>query len=515
MLEDSQVGFSYFAEWWKTEQEIKAARQKSNKPKESREEQRPRIQAAYDDYKVMYNAKMAKQFVDVHKEDDWFRERYDPTVSQPLKVKTAEFRKTLYEYWEAEVDAGSFDDYTMEGVNKDNTEDGLAVSDLVPLSSKDLRDPILTLPTLLIKTITPSISRNDIERFCQDKLGSIKWLSLSDPNPGKKFHRLGWIILDKAEEPKINDSLLLIDGKSIKEKDGSDFTIHVGIHKFTEMSRKKALWDLFSAPERIEQDLAFAVRIVNKLDQEANLPGALVKVEHRVDDLVGRGHLQSAMTNENDAMEEGEENDNVDDEETVIKKKKLDLLVEYLRRVHSFCFYCVFQCDSVHELQRKCAGGHLRRPRTSLTSSARDVAKRSVSGGEFDDPNRTQLQKAFNWVKTYEEKVLQVLEPENADLKKLGGRPISQGFDEELSKWVKKEDESKYRCKLPECTKLFKGYDFWKKHVEKRHPEWIEKVQDEVCSKCMPQVKVMTDIGTASINQSICFGSVATCHWTK
>ena len=45
---------------------------------------------------------------------------------------------------------------------------------------------------------------------------------------------------------------------------------------------------------------------------------------------------------------------------------------------------------------------------------------------------------------------------------------------------MKQEDASKYRCKVPECTKLFKGPDFWRKHVEKRHPEFYEKQYSDV-----------------------------------
>ena len=33
---------------------------------------------------------------------------------------------------------------------------------------------------------------------------------------------------------------------------------------------------------------------------------------------------------------------------------------------------------------------------------------------------------------------------------------------------------------MPECTKLFKGVDFWRKHVEKRHTEWYDRVRSDV-----------------------------------
>jgi hypothetical protein len=33
---------------------------------------------------------------------------------------------------------------------------------------------------------------------------------------------------------------------------------------------------------------------------------------------------------------------------------------------------------------------------------------------------------------------------------------------------------------VPECTKLFKAQHFWRKHVEKRHPEWYNDIQKDV-----------------------------------
>ena len=91
-----------------------------------------------------------------------------------------------------------------------------------------------------------------------------------------------------------------------------------------------------------------------------------------------------------------------------------------------------------------------------------------------------QLQRAYNWVKTFEDKIMQILEPDTVDLRKLGGKPSEEALNEELLKHVKQEDEHKWRCKVPECTKLFKEEYFWKKHVEKRHAEWLEKLTEEV-----------------------------------
>lgn len=306
-----------------------------------------------------------------------------------------------------------------------------------------------------------------------------------------------------------------------------DFVCHVGVHVPPSQPRKKALWDLFSSPERIERDLELARRLVGKLDNEmgGHVDG-VSKIEERIEDLRGKGWLQPPVTGpvsvkkqkngydeadlDEGEMEEGEEReapeeDEVDDEELLANKKKLDLMVEYLRRVYNFCFFCVFECDSVHELGRKCPGGHLRRPRSGLSNQAKEVARASALGESFPCKQREpsedgeergspvqekrpqrlskseqQLQRAFNWVKTFEDKLLQILEPENVDLCKLGGKPVEQALEDELAKYVKQEDDSRYRCKVPECTKLFKADTFWRKHVEKRHAEWLANIQRDV-----------------------------------
>jgi len=594
---DYQVGFNYFAEWWRMDQAVKEERERQKNggrrpapvkgERESREDkakERELIQTAYDAYKEKLQVQMARTFVQQHKGEEWFKERYEADTRDVLRQHLGNFRKEAFGRWETDLESGIFDEFTLEGIYKNESngaggivekEEGettaanevLGVGDLVPSRGGELRDESALQPTLLIKTIAPTVSRAKMEAFCQEHLGDgpggFKWLSLSDPNPLKKCHRIGWVILnpgdnqiikeeDRAEEMERDDedgeegairndeenadapistahkALSALNGKTIHDEERGDFTCHVGVHEPPAAPRKKALWDLFSAPERIERDLQLAQRLVIKLDEGLGegYNGA-AKIEERVDDLRSKGWLQPPVNapvasrkaeKDPDEMEEGEEgaiddeeegayDEEVDDEDLLAKKKKLDLFVEYLRRVYSFCFFCVFESDSVHELTRKCPGGHLRRPRSSLTTAAKAAAKASAAGlpfplkkqdneGEIGSPeqekkymkpgskNQQQLQRAFNWVRTFEDKLLQILEPENVDIRKLGGKPTEEAVDEELMKFVKQEDEAKFRCKVPDCTKLFKGAPFWKKHVEKRHGEWYEKLRHDVSSFC-------------------------------
>ncbi|CAK7263756.1 hypothetical protein SEPCBS57363_000731 [Sporothrix epigloea] len=618
-----QVGFSYFGEWWraneKMKEEIEAQRTgRRREPdrqlrgptelQEERERDRSKIQAAYDAYKEEVQGKMAQAFVKQHKEEQWFIERYVPDVRDSIRQQLAELRKSSYVQWEQDLNAGVFDDFSLEGISKSNSlvaagnfdrdenetagNDLLGVSDLVPAAAAaDIRDESLSAPTLLIKTISPTVSRQNLEDFCREHLGEgeggFRRLSLSDPNPNKRYHRIGWIVLNPGSKRGLSvqdedgnsdfdsstkkfvteQAVEAINDKTVKDKIRGDFTCHVGVHAPPTNLRKKALWDLFSAPERIERDLHLIQRLVAKLEQEVDSDlNGVSRVEERVDELRLTGRLQPAQTTkprsvvvqkttthkprrikrdvnldfevggdddlyemddidgdlddgdgEDGELEDGIIMDEADDVFVLSQKKQLDLLIEYLRRVFNFCFYCVFECDSIHELTRKCPGGHLRRPRNSLSAAALEVAHASVhdkpfpakrhdnhsvpaeaEDGELADTDmdrgsgadrrarnaipksEQQLLRAFNWVRTFEEKIQQVLDPSTVDLRKLGGKPFEDAIEDELAKVVKKEDEHKYRCKLSECTKLFKEYHFWRKHVEKRHTEWYDKAKADI-----------------------------------
>ncbi|KAK1984122.1 hypothetical protein LZ30DRAFT_687152 [Colletotrichum cereale] len=589
-----QVGFSYFGEWWRMNEKIKEEKERQRtgrrrepervrgprEVQEEREKEKAKIQLAYDAYKEELQGKMARTFVGEHKKEQWFRERYVPEIRDAFRAQLNEFRRGAYSQWEQDLESGTFDEFSLEGIPKSETnglgglvekEEGeataaneiLGVGDLVPANGADIRDENLYQPTLLIKTIAPHVSRQNLETFCREHLGEeeggFKWLSLSDPNPSKRYHRIGWVMLHPSSEvapivvdrvdPKDEDgdlplkspavvstaekALDAVNGKTVKDEVRGDFVCHVGVHNPPSHPRKKALWDLFSAPERVEKDLNLVQRLVNKFEEDFGSDfNAVLKIEERVDDLKNAGRLQPVAgatkkkpkkerdLDVDDGMDDGEdgaidededededegavEEDDTDDEELLVKKKQLDLMIEYLRRVYNFCFFCVFESDSVHELTRKCPGGHLRRPRSTLSTSAKAVARASANGEPFPGKKRSeieeegeatendkkfrgtngkaeqQLLRAYNWVKTFEDKIMQILEPETADLRKLGGRPVEDAVSEELLKFVKQEDEHKWRCKVPECTKLFKEEHFWRKHVEKRHNDWLDSIEQE------------------------------------
>jgi hypothetical protein len=51
-----------------------------------------------------------------------------------------------------------------------------------------------------------------------------------------------------------------------------------------------------------------------------------------------------------------------------------------------------------------------------------------------------------------------------------------------LARYIKQEDQHKFRCRVPECQKLFKAEHFWRKHIGVRHSEWLEGIKQEARS---------------------------------
>jgi hypothetical protein len=241
-----QVGFSYFGEWWRTNEKIKEEKELARTGKrgpirardnqEDRDKEKAKIQVAYDAYKEDLQAKMARSFVADHKGEQWFQERYFAEVRDGLRKQLNEFRRGNYSQWEQDLDSGTFDEYSLEGIPKVKAmalggvvekEEGettaanevLGVGDLVPSRGSDIRDENAFQPTLLIKTIAPHVSRQNLEAFCKEHLGEdeggFKWLSLSDPNPSKRYHRIGWVMLHPAPE-----TAPIVDRPELKDEEG-------------------------------------------------------------------------------------------------------------------------------------------------------------------------------------------------------------------------------------------------------------------------------------------------------
>ncbi|KAL7276376.1 hypothetical protein RUND412_000644 [Rhizina undulata] len=461
-----QVTYNYFSDWYHQEFGSEGVKKEDVKQK-------------YDEYREDLSARTARSFVAAHKNDEWFKERYVPGEKEIAKAKIAAFRRASWAKWKSLMTKGALDCVDRESkvlAGRASGEDANeGTGEEVEEVNRGVDDGGLR-PVLLIKTISPTVSRVQLEELASTNVPNFNFISLSDPNPLKKFHRIGFIILnpidpsDPTSDPIPVDeaTVELLNGKSIHDEMHGAFMCHVGIHNGpTNAKIRKVLNEAMSMPENLKKEVQLIEKCILKLEAELrteNYSDEVYDGWETIRDYVeewGRGEREKRQGSE----EEGEEGN---DEEIQLKmiKKTIDLGVEYLRRVFNFCLYCVSSSDSIHELTRKCPGGHIRRPTPSP---------------EFVPDTRT-----VNWTRVWQEKLELFVNPpmpEDEDysqrLKKLGGKPAIEALEEEMQKHVKKEDEGKFRCKVSGCTKLFKAEEFWRKHIEKKHLDWFNAVQNE------------------------------------
>ena len=104
-LLDYNVSFQYFSDWWTgtpaaAPSKVKYADDMTMKEK-------------YEAYKEGLGARSAKHFVRMHKDEEWFRERYIAS-EQGWEEKMIEWRKLQWKIWETELNFGRWDTWLAD-----------------------------------------------------------------------------------------------------------------------------------------------------------------------------------------------------------------------------------------------------------------------------------------------------------------------------------------------------------------------------------------------------------------
>ncbi|RUS13149.1 hypothetical protein BC937DRAFT_86265 [Endogone sp. FLAS-F59071] len=185
------------------------------------------------------------------------------------------------------------------------------------------------------------------------------------------------------------------------------------MHKHQPPSRTRVAPDIASTPERLTHDLERVRRVVQAADAELgdgvegySLVSARAQkiIEQHLEE-IGRKRIEEdriqaqALADQTDDVEMEREEGEGDSEEVETEgraarekrreeedqvwetKKQLDMFVQYLRRVHLFCYYCGSESDSIEELQRKCVDHHWRK-RVAGGAVEKTLAGKSEKSGE-------------------------------------------------------------------------------------------------------------------------------------
>ncbi|KAJ3158093.1 hypothetical protein HDU86_003045 [Geranomyces michiganensis] len=429
------------------------------------------LERRFEIYKENFTHKQLVKFFDQEKDSEWFREKYHPDDSKPLKLQTKERRQWMLEKFAAQLESGKFDKVCFDepptdqvkeadaqksedakdgGDAMDTSEDAAAPesADKAAAESEHLIADAERWPSaaqedvsaLFLRSVPAKMPRQSILDVCS-AIEGFQYLVLSDPRVLQNNLRVGWIIYKEGTD--MQAVLDILNGKQIGQ-----FTLRMDLHRWQE-ERPRSVPGELNTPARIRHDLAQITSLAAVLDEENGFApdsgAALVKA---------RMHLLNA------------EDDNLDtematdaDADAAIKKKEaqekraLDLFIFYLRKVHNYDYYGGVETSSPEDFARRSSLSLRRAPVTRNNSTFCD---------KLDARIDVRINKPLD----------------GPAITKMGGMLLETELEVFLAKKVKKEAEGKFRC--TECSKLFKGEEFVKKHIRAKHPEVIMPITKEV-----------------------------------
>ena len=174
--------------------------------------------------------------------------------------------------------------------------------------------------TLYLRSIPRNLGRQQLANLIRDHTQGFVSLSMSEPLKMQNFERYAWISFDSDENcRKAKESLEKI---SIELKSREPF-------RLTPVQNSAHRKNIMITPElpddSIERDLNLCKRlIIEVFEQEKEVP---LEFYDKITD-----YAQKFLS----------------------KEQHLDLLLLYLRRVHSYCFYCGEEYDDERTLAAKC-----------------------------------------------------------------------------------------------------------------------------------------------------------------
>lgn len=229
------------------------------------------LKLAYDDYKDRYERNRFNKYFKLHKDESWFKEKYDPVyISKLTKHKeNAVFR--LRANFLSRLKAGMFKGIKMTLTDeiKRNTTVKLAFESNEIVEQTDKSEVNLEnnpffcfVPdrnALFASSVGTNVSRLDLMDVLVTMQGFVD-LHLSEPMKANNYCRLCWIVFETVDD--MNVALSTISAKLLKEK---DILISFLPSKSTSKTTLKIRYN--ESSDRIAVDLENAVKVINKLDE--------------------------------------------------------------------------------------------------------------------------------------------------------------------------------------------------------------------------------------------------------
>ena len=405
----------------------------------------------YRDYAEEYLKRSASNFFKTNKDKEWMREKYDPNLLSKFFPSFLEKVNNENQNFQREFEEGSlivppldFDRFTsfykekmpeeyqsaleiteIEDFEEDsNTLDKVLNQDFNKNLENQVNLSYLAHPphTLFISTIHPNCYKEEVFNFLNSVRDSpLVKLTLSRPLENKGWTRQAWASYQTKEQAE--NVLNQLNEKEIKPD------CKIVLAHYTPKSRHfKQAHPVFSSLERIKKDVLNCQDLISKLDRIRNLYDE---------------------QNKNPLLHRNESQEEVD---------HLDLLIDYLRRVHFFCYYSLKEFNDLEELENHSGKYFLRaKPRNIEFHISQKVSS------NFD----SKFSRIIHYLKI-------------PDLV-TGKRAEDEAKDSFLRENFSEITDEKYKCKL--CNKAFKAEIFIVKHLTTRHTDLLQKCVDKALEK--------------------------------
>ena len=415
-----------------------------------------KLEEEYKKYQLSHFENKLEMFYKEHKDDEWFKELYDPlTIESTINEAHSQCQRLYYHFESILVSTNNYSSLSLSLSPTDkekmlshpllklkyhllNQNEEILPQNVSTESVHDLID-ISKAPyyafnpedcTVFLNEIPKTISRAQILSAITNAGGDYLSVSMSSPNRLKNHSRYCWITYSKKEQCEIALTTL----KECKISD--DFMIFPYLSKCASNRYVRITPQLFE--DRLQEDNKYLKKIISLLDKEKELE------ENKI--------VNSTIT----SFEISKQN---------------DIMMMYLRHVHGFCYYCVEEHDGERNLAKNCDCIHLREEgslgkRSEVAQLDKEKYKEVI---EFDA-------KLTERIKTF------ISKKENKKQEDYTEKLIALK-EEFINKQIKTITENeKYQCVI--CGKFFKGSEYVKKHILNKHTDLLkENVEDDFYEK--------------------------------
>jgi len=393
----------------------------------------------YGEYKLEFQRQQLNEFFVSHKDDEWFKMKYQPAMKGQRSVEMKEMLQKRLNVFSTLVNDEFMNDVALDETNQDKL---VELMDTVVIlleegSEEDIADMIANdnnneepkkqlhkTSSIFLSNLHPSINKQEIESLAKKFPGYMR-LALSEPDQNNKFTRKCWLTFER--NAKIREICFGLNNMKIREHD-----LKPVVNK--DLSKRIRTVDWPSTDSKVmELSIATCENLIKVLDK--------------------RWEIFDENENKNpllDIVVEGSSD-----------TKVLDRLILYLRIVFSFDFYNRNEYACEDEMPNRCGLLHVR-----------PIPK----GEENSDKEVTEyIQKLEDKVAVFMKDRIEI----KADLlTKLGMRNEHDEIEKFISGSMQEVESDKWLCTLSQ--KKFKAPEFVRKHIQNKYGEKMEEVKMEV-----------------------------------